>query len=67
MGCDLRGDGSLGWGGEGAGVWTVGRGRVHCLNCDLGGFGGWAVICAGTGVWGGKGAGVWTELSLSEL
>ena len=46
MGCDLRGDGSLGWGGDGCLDW-------HCLNCDLGGFGGWAVICAGMGVWGG--------------
>ena len=55
MGCDLRGDGSLGWGGGGCLDW-------HCLNCDLGGFGGWAVICAGTGVWGGEGAGVWTGI-----
>ena len=55
MGCDLRGDGSLGWGGVGCLDW-------HCLNCDLGGFGGWAVICAGMGVWGGEGAGVWTGI-----
>ena len=40
MGCDLCEDGSLGWGGDGCLDW-------HCLNCDLGGFGGWAVICAG--------------------
>ena len=55
MGCDLRVDGSLGWGGGGCLDW-------HCLNCDLGGFGGWAVICVGTGVWGGEGTGVWTGI-----
>ena len=53
MGCDLRGDGSLGWGGGGCLDW-------HCLNCDLGGFGGWAVIslAAMLGAWGG--GVVWT-------
>ena len=55
MGCDLRGDGSLGWGGGGRLDW-------HCLNCDLGGFGGWAVIFARMGVWGGEGSGVWTGI-----
>ena len=55
LGCDLRVDGSLGWGGGGCLDW-------HCLNCDLGGFGGWAVICVGTGVWGGEGTGVWTGI-----
>ena len=44
----MGGDGCLDW---------------HCLNCDLGGFGGWAVICAGMGVWGGDVSG----LALSEL
>ena len=60
MGCDLREDGSLGWEGVGCLDWHCLN--CHCLNCDLGGFGGWAVICAGTGVWGGEGAGVWTGI-----
>ena len=45
MGCDLRGDGSLGWGGVGCLDWHCLN--CHCLNCDLGGFGGWAVIFLG--------------------
>ena len=67
MGCDLRGDGSLGWEGDGCLDWHCLN--CDCLNCDLGGFGGWAVICAGTGVWGGEGSGVWalSGLALSEL
>ena len=65
MGCDLRGDGSLGWGGDGCLDWhclncdlidlrvdgSLGWGGDGCLdwhwNCDLGGFGGWAVIFLG--------------------
>ena len=50
MGCDLRVDGRFGVGRGGCLDW-------RCLNCDLGGFGGWAVICAWMGVWGGGGGG----------
>ena len=57
MGCDLRGDGSLGWGGDGC--------LGHCLNCDLGGFGGWAVIWQGWEF--GVGRGRVSGLALSEL
>ena len=51
--------GSLGWEGGGCLDW-------HCLNCDLGGFGGWVVIslAAMLGAWGGSV--VWTG-GLSEL
>ena len=54
----------MGWGGDGCLDWHCLN--CHCLNCDLGGFGGWAVICA----WGrefGVGRGRVSGLALSEL